>query len=105
MKLLKAIDGFIVNIGSEGYSPATVRLYRINTSIMAQYLGDREVESITTQDLRSFFYFLRNEQVQAFRYRNRVPCRGRQSTTTGRQCVASSSGMTVSFTSRDLILR
>ena len=61
MKLSKAIQGFLITIGADGYSPATITLYKGCTGVMLKYLGDKEVEDITTQDLRSYIYFIRHD--------------------------------------------
>lgn len=61
MRLSRAIEGFLVNIGAEGYAPPTVQLYQGDCGVMLNYLGDREVEEITTQDLREYFYYICND--------------------------------------------
>ena len=61
MKLSKAIEGYLVMMGADGYSPGTIVLYRGITRVMLDFLGDVEIEEISPQDLRRYIYFVRND--------------------------------------------
>lgn len=73
MKFSTAIQGFTIARISEGYSSDTLKNYVINLSQVAQYLGDPEVESITANDLRLWFYHLRTNYVPARHNGNTEP--------------------------------
>lgn len=60
MKLSKAIEGYLLFARNE-YAESTVNHYHVTLQMVLRHLGDREVESITTQDLQKYFQFLRTE--------------------------------------------
>jgi hypothetical protein len=51
MKLLKAVEGYLLECSTGDYSPNTIRLYRINLSFFAKWIGDVNVDEITPLDL------------------------------------------------------
>lgn len=63
MKFTTAIQGFNITRISEGYSPDTLKNYTIHLTQVAQYLGDPDIESVTVNDLRLWFYHLRTSYV------------------------------------------
>ena len=52
--LPELIDGFILQLRIEGYSPRTIDTYRRNLNTLAQYLCDTDIASVTPQDIRLF---------------------------------------------------
>lgn len=59
MKLSKAIEWYEIAKLSEGYSNLTLRRYRGCLLQISNHLDDPEVGSITLDDLKAFFYWLR----------------------------------------------
>jgi integrase/recombinase XerD len=58
MQFSKAIDGYIIAALSEGYSQLTLTTYKSALNTMVEYLGDKELADITTEDLRGFMNYL-----------------------------------------------
>lgn len=58
MYITKALEGYIIAALADGYSPLTLNAYRSAIGTMIEFLGDKEVQYITTDDLRSFMNFL-----------------------------------------------
>lgn len=58
MQLSKAIEGYTIAALAEGYSQLTLTTYRSALSTIIEYLGDKEVKPITTDDLRAFMNYL-----------------------------------------------
>ena len=63
MKLSKAIGGFILAKQADSLSNTTAAIYRWALDKLVLFLNDPEVEDITTNDLRRWFQWLRNEYV------------------------------------------
>jgi integrase/recombinase XerD len=61
MLLTKAAEGFLLQKSVEGLSPRTLETYEHQLHHMAKFLGDPDITSITTHDLKRFFHYLRNE--------------------------------------------
>jgi integrase/recombinase XerD len=61
MKLSKAMEGFVLNIRAEGYSPATIVLYKVVLTNLSKYLKNPEVNKIKLIDLTSYMVYLRDE--------------------------------------------
>lgn len=61
MKFSTAIEGYLLDIQSSGYSPATVKLYSLYLPKVANYLNDPEIENITTDMLRGFMLYVQSE--------------------------------------------
>jgi integrase/recombinase XerD len=61
MKLSKAVEGYCIDRIAEGYSSSTVSSYRYSLKILVNFLEDPEIETVTSQDLKRFFYFLRTD--------------------------------------------
>ena len=57
----KAISGFIQYKSAEGLSPRTLVSYEHHLNLLLEFLGDRNLTQVTTQDLREFLNFMRNE--------------------------------------------
>jgi integrase/recombinase XerD len=57
----KAIFGFMTFIRAEGFAESTIKLYAFNLNILQRFLGDKDLEMITIDDLRGFFVYLREE--------------------------------------------
>jgi integrase/recombinase XerD len=64
MNLSNAMDGFFFTLKAEGYSQATVDLYRFMLTNLSDFLGNREVADIGATDLTRFFAYLRAEYPQ-----------------------------------------
>jgi integrase/recombinase XerD len=61
MKLSKALEGFLLAKSADGLSTNTLDIYRWALDKLLLFLGDTEVEDITTDDLRRWFIWLREE--------------------------------------------
>jgi integrase/recombinase XerD len=61
MKLSKAVEGYSLDSLSNGYSKSTITSYQSSLNLLAQYLGDPEIETITGDDLKRFFLYLRTD--------------------------------------------
>ncbi len=58
MKLSNAIDGFLLD-GSTHYAAATIHLHELNLSAMCCYMGDPELEMITSDMMASWLSYLK----------------------------------------------
>ena len=63
MNMTRALDGFLFTLKADGYSPATVDLYRIMLITLAGFLQDRDVTEIVPNDLTKYFAYLRSDYV------------------------------------------
>jgi len=63
MQFLKSIEGFVLYYQSEGYAASTLIGYECALQKLATYLGDIQVEDITTEHLRGFFRYLETDYV------------------------------------------
>ena len=61
MLLTKAAEGFLLQKSVEGLSPRTLETYEHQLHHLAKFLGDPDITSITTHDLKRFFHYLRTE--------------------------------------------
>jgi integrase/recombinase XerD len=61
MVLSKAIEGFVLSKLADGLSPNTMRIYRAALAKLVMFTGDQEVADITTDDLRRWMVWLRND--------------------------------------------
>jgi integrase/recombinase XerD len=61
MNLSKAIEGLFFSLKADGYSQATIDLYRIMLKNLTEFLDDPEVQNIKTYDLTRYFAFLRSD--------------------------------------------
>jgi len=61
MKLSKAVEGFILSKSVEGLSKRTLETYQPQLNHLTLFLEDPELEHITTNDLRRFLDYLRND--------------------------------------------
>lgn len=76
MKLNEAIERLLTATIADGRSPRTVEDYRQKLGMLAAYLGaERDVASITADDLRRFVADLRQRKIryEAHQYRAAVP--------------------------------
>jgi hypothetical protein len=58
MQLSKAVDGYVISSLAEGYSPLTLNAYKSALFTMIEYLGDKEVSRVNTDDLKGFMSYL-----------------------------------------------
>ncbi len=65
MKLSVAVQGFILNITSEGYASATIESYQRFLIRWVRFLDDPNVEAITEDNIRSFYSHLRTAGLAA----------------------------------------
>jgi len=63
MNLSEAVRGFLIARAADGYSASTLNSYRHDLGSMVEYLGDPELGEITSQDVRTFFAWLRDGYV------------------------------------------
>jgi integrase/recombinase XerD len=61
LSISKAIPGFIQYKAAEALSPTTLRSYADDLKKWLDRTGDKEVNKVTTEDLRAFFVWLRTE--------------------------------------------
>jgi integrase/recombinase XerD len=61
MKLLQALDGFLLSKRIEGLSPRTLEGYERQIQLLAEFVGNPPIQEITTNDLRRFFDYLRHD--------------------------------------------
>jgi site-specific recombinase XerD len=59
--LKKAILGYLQAKEAEALSPRTLETYQRHLECWADHLGERPVTTVTTQDLRAYLAYLRNE--------------------------------------------
>lgn len=76
MNITCALEGFLFTLKADGYSPATVDLYRIMLTTLAGFLNDREVAKITPADLTRYFAYLRSDYTPRRQGSNNAPLSG-----------------------------
>jgi len=76
MNMTRALDGFLFTLKADGYSPATVDLYRIMLTTLTGFLGDREVSEIAPIDLTRYFAYLRGDYIPRRQGSNDAPLTG-----------------------------
>lgn len=76
MKLTKAIQALITATRADGRSKATITGYRESLGHLVVFLGDREVETITLADLRSYAAELRDREERFADHPARKPLAG-----------------------------
>lgn len=59
--LSKAIEGFIIHRRAEGYSPATINIYRWAFERMLDYLGNQPLPDIKSEDIQRFYLWLQTD--------------------------------------------
>ncbi len=65
--LLPAINAWEIYLYDQGRSPNTVKAFLSDVRLLAQFIApDRNLESITTEDLNNFFHWMENQRA--------VPC-------------------------------
>jgi len=62
LELKKAIQGFKIDRLSSGFSPNTINNYIFHLSKFVDYLGNPELEKISSQDIKDYFYYLKSEK-------------------------------------------
>lgn len=60
MKLEKVLQGYLFDIQTE-YSWHTVRLYRVLLPKLCDFLGNPEIDGVTTHDLQRFIQYMQNK--------------------------------------------
>ena len=63
MHLSKAIQGFLLHKSAEGLSPRTLETYQARLNLLASFLDDPDVASITSDNLRQVFHYLRHDYI------------------------------------------
>jgi site-specific recombinase XerD len=63
MNISSALNGFFFSLKAEGYSKATIGLYRIMPKNLTNFLNDRDLKDISLNDLNRYFAYLRSEYV------------------------------------------
>jgi integrase/recombinase XerD len=61
MKLSKALEGYKLARLSEGYSQETISRYHYCLTQVFDFLGDKDIYQVSSDDLQHFFLWLRNE--------------------------------------------
>lgn len=59
MNLSQAIEGFKISRLADSYAPVTLRGYESSLGTLSEFLGDPDVSSITTDNLKAFMHYLR----------------------------------------------
>lgn len=72
MLLSDAIAQWVTQRQAEGYSPCTLRAYRIQMGLLIRNLGDRPVDAVTLTDLRAYIAGPQNEGRKASTVAHRV---------------------------------
>lgn len=73
MKLSKSYEGFFLAKSADGLSPSTLAIYRWALDKLLGYLGDVDLETISTDDLRRWLVWLREEyQPRGIRAKERL---------------------------------
>jgi len=65
MQLSKAISGFILAKQADGLSANTLDIYRWALDKLTAFLNDKPIESVTVEDLRRFFAYLKDDYRKA----------------------------------------
>jgi integrase/recombinase XerD len=76
MNMTRALEGFLFTLKVEGYSLATIDLYRIMLTTLTNFLGDREVSKIAPNDLTRYFGYLRGGYIPRRQGGNDAPLSG-----------------------------
>jgi integrase/recombinase XerD len=58
MQLSKAMEGYKIGALAEGYSQLTLITYQSALGTLIEYLGDKEIQEVTSDDLHNFMSFL-----------------------------------------------
>lgn len=61
MRLREAVDGYLLDVSSRGYSPHTIMTNKRLLCLMADYLNDKPPNGVTTDDLRRFVVYMQTE--------------------------------------------
>ena len=61
LSVTQALEGFLLQKQLEGLSPRTLKGYERQIELLAQFLRDPPVDTISTTDLRRFFLFLHED--------------------------------------------
>jgi integrase/recombinase XerD len=63
MQLSKAIEGYKIASLADGYSQLTLNTYLSALGILIKYLGDKEIQLITSEDLHYFMSYLTTDYI------------------------------------------
>lgn len=63
MQLSTALEGYVFAALADGYSQLTITAYRSAIGTMIEYLGDKEIDVVSTDDLRGFMNYLQTTYV------------------------------------------
>ena len=63
MQLSQALDGYKIASLAEGYSQHTIKPYLSALGTLIEYLGDKEIHLITSDDLRNFMSYLATDYI------------------------------------------
>ena len=70
MQISQTINGFCITLLADGYSPITVKVYRQRLHRLSAFLRDKHIDTITPDDMRSFYVELHktvsSSSVQAY---------------------------------------
>jgi integrase/recombinase XerD len=58
MHISRALEGYKISLLAAGYSPLTITPYISVLNTLIEYLGDKEIQSITSTDLHAFMSYL-----------------------------------------------
>ena len=61
MKMQDAIQGYLISITADGYSPNTIAMYKRRINQLCKFLDNPEIEKITERDLQTWLGFMRND--------------------------------------------
>jgi integrase/recombinase XerD len=61
MRLSDALEGYLLDVASRGYSPRTIESNRYYLRLFARYLDDKQTEEITSDDLKRFVVHMQQE--------------------------------------------
>lgn len=63
MSLSKAVEGFLIAKSAEGYSQATLNIYKWALTTMVEHLNDPEFKTITPSQIQAFYAYLQTDYV------------------------------------------
>lgn len=72
MLLTEAVEALLIATKADGRSPATIKAYRQKLGYLVKFLGDVQVEEITTNDLRRYVASLWDRGLSPFTVSSRV---------------------------------
>ena len=77
MEFDKALEGFFLAKKADGFSASTIQSYYYSLTRLSDFLGNPDVNKITSKDLQRFFVWLRTDYIPNRKSKNVEPLSGR----------------------------